>query len=54
MHLGRDHKLLAGEKRRQDIAGYDLALAAVVDISGVEKRDPTLHRAADDRLRIRL
>ena len=35
-------------------AGDDLALAAVVDVGGVEERDPALDGAPDDRLRIGL
>ena len=52
VHLRRDDVLLAhAEEPRQDAAGHDLALAAVVDVRGVEERDPALDRAADDRLR---
>ena len=35
---------------RQHAPGDDLALAAVVDVRGVEERDPALDGAPDDRL----
>ena len=53
-HLRRDDELLAGEELRQHPPGDDLALAAVVDVGGVEERDPALDRAPDDRLRVGL
>ena len=53
--LRRENVFLAhAEEPRQDAAGHDLALAAVVDVRGVEERDPAFDRAADDRLRLRL
>src|SRR5262249_35742461 len=38
------------EEPAEEIAGDDLALAAVVDVGRVEERDPALDRSTDDRL----
>src|SRR5436190_2891122 len=49
--LRRDDILLArAEQLLQQPAGDHFALAAVVDVGGVEEDDPGLDRAADDRL----
>ena len=54
-HLGRDDVLLAHpEELAQEAAGDDLALAAVVDVGGVEEDDPALDRPPHDRLGGRL
>ncbi len=51
VHLRRDDVLLAhAEELLQQPAGDDLALTAVVDVGGVEERDPTLDRPPDDRV----
>ena len=52
--LRRDHELLAGEELLQEPPGHDLALAAVVDVGGVEERDAALDGPPDDRLRVGL
>ena len=49
--VASDVLLAHAEEPLQHAAGHDLALAAVVDVGGVEERDPALDRAADDRLR---
>ena len=55
VHLRRDDVLLAhAEELAQQAAGDDLALAAVVDVGGVEEGDPALDGAAHDRLGRRL
>jgi hypothetical protein len=53
VHLRRQHVLLAREELCEQLAGQHLALAAVVDVRGVEERDAVLGRAPDDRLRVR-
>ena len=53
-HLGREDVLLAREELAQDPARQHLALAAVVDVGGVEERDAAVERATHDRLRILL
>ncbi len=50
-HLRRDDVLLAhAEELLQELPGEHFALAAVVDVGGVEERDAALDRAAKDRL----
>ena len=54
-HLRRDDVLLAhAEEPLEHAPRHDLALAAVVDVRGVEERDARLDRGTDDRLRIGL
>ncbi len=51
VHLRGEHVLLArAEELSQQAAGDHLALAAVVDVGGVEEDDPALNRTAHDRL----
>ena len=51
VHLRRDHVLLARrEQLLQQAAGDHFALAAVVDVCGVEEDDSALDRPAHDRL----
>src|SRR5215204_6882620 len=55
MHLGRHHVLLArAEELAEQASGHDLALAAVVDVSGVEEADAAVDGPPDDRLGRRL
>ena len=55
VHLRRDDVLLAHpEELAQQAPGDDLALAAVVDVGGVEEDDAALDGAPDDRLGRRL
>jgi hypothetical protein len=55
VHLRRDDVLLARpEELAQNAAGEDLALAAVVDVGGIEEDDPALDRPSDNGLGCRL
>jgi hypothetical protein len=55
VHLRGDDVLLAhAEQLLQQPARDDLALAAVVDVGGVEERDAALDRLPHDRLRLLL
>src|SRR4029453_6053175 len=50
VHLGRHHVLLTGaEEPAEQPTGDDLALAAVVDVGGVEEDDAALDGPPDDR-----
>src|SRR5207253_1880659 len=52
VHLRRDDVLLTrAEELPEQPPGDDLALAAVVDVRGVEEDDSALDSATDDRLR---
>ncbi len=50
VHLRREHVLLAREEIAEHAAAEPFALATVVDVGGVEERDPAFDRVADDGL----
>jgi hypothetical protein len=53
VYLRRDDVLLArAEQALQHTPGDHLALAAVVDVGGVEEADAALDGSPDDRLRV--